>query len=252
MSAIATTISGDIVTADTTEVLTTRGKILIGGAGALAPIILNLLVVDLNTTFANISSVKVLGYLIRVGVLFLLGGAMAYFHKNEKSALRLLELGIIAPALFTGVLNGTTNINEANLRAGNAPPAATASVSDFFIPTAYAMADGQEVKTYSLPEESVTSQLWQGISGAKNERVWFVVAGTYKLNELEKARDLARRIAGNSPAYKPQIYKNDKYYAVVIGENLTLAQAKVRKAKADEARVPTYGDIYLFNPWDSK
>ena len=61
MSAIATTLQNDTVALDTETELTTRGKLLIGGTGALAPIILNLLVVDLNTTFANISSVKVLG-----------------------------------------------------------------------------------------------------------------------------------------------------------------------------------------------
>lgn len=252
MSAIATTLQNDAVALSTDTELTTRGKLLIGGTGALAPIILNLLVVDLNTTFANISSVKVLGYLIRVAVLFLLGAAMAYFHKNEKNALRILELGIIAPALFTGVLNGTSNINDANLRAGNEPPAATAGLLDAFIPTAYAMADGQTVKTYTRPEESVASQLWQGISGARTDNVWFVVVGTYKLDELQKARELVNKISDHSSAFKPQIYKNDKYYAVVIGENLTLAQAKARKQKANEASLPSYGEIYLFNPWASE
>jgi hypothetical protein len=252
MSAIATTLQESAVNESTLDQLTTRQKILIGGTGALAPILLNLLVVDLKTTFASISVIVVLGYLMRVGILFSLGGGMAYFHRTEKNALRLFELGIIAPALLTGVMNGTTNLKDANLRASAEPAAATASFDDLFIPTAFAKADEPEVKKYSRPDESVGAQLWQGLSGRQNESVWFVVAGTFEINELQKARDLAYRIAHNSPGYRPQIYKNDKYYAVVIGENLTLDQAKERKEKAYEAKVPTEGDIYLYNPWDSK
>ncbi|HEV7472491.1 MAG TPA: hypothetical protein VGN90_00485 [Pyrinomonadaceae bacterium] len=252
MSAIATTLQDSTGDESTVEQLTTRQKIVIGGTGALAPILLNLLVVDLKTTFASISAIVVLGYLIRVTILFSLGGGMAYFHRTEKNALRLFELGIIAPALLTGVMNGTATLKDANLRASAEPAAATASFTDLFIPTAYAKADEPEVKKYSKPEESIGAQLWQGLSGRQDERVWFVVAGTFEINELQKARDLAYRIAHNSPDYKPQIYQNDKYYAVVIGENLTLAQAKARKEKAYEAKVPTAGDLYVYNPWDSK
>ena len=252
MSAIATTLQESTVNESTFDQLTTRQKILIGGTGAMAPILLNLLVVDLKTLLAGISGIVVMGYFIRVGILFSLGAGMAYFHRSEKNALRLFELGIIAPALLTGVINGTSTPKDASLRASAEPAAATASFDDWFIPTAFAKADEPEVKKYSRPEESVGAQLWQGLSGRQDERVWFVVAGTFEINELQKARDLAYRIADNSPGYKPQIYKNDKYYAVVIGENLTLTQAKQRKEKAYEARVPTDGDLYLYNPWDSK
>jgi len=123
---------------------------------------------------------------------------------------------------------------------------------DLIMPTAYAEGQEKEIKTYTLPEESVASQLWKGLSGSQNEKVWFVVAGTYEIGELEKARELARKIAQSSPRYKASIYKNEKYYAVVIGANMTLDQAKARRASAAEEKVPTHGDIYLYNPWDSK
>jgi hypothetical protein len=253
MSATAMTFQQSTLQDSTVNELTTRSKILIGGLGALTPIILNLLVVDLNTTFATVTALVVLAYLIRVGVLFCIGGAMAYFHKNEKNALKLFEIGIVAPALLTALMNGTTNIKDPNVTVGTDAPAVSASVTDFFIPTVYAQTSEPEIKGYSRIEDSVASQLWQGLSGTRNERVWFVVAGTFKTSEIQKARGLVDRIGQSSPAYKPQIYKNDEYYAVVIGANLTLAQAKARKEKAYEAKVPTaYGDIYLYNPWDSK
>lgn len=247
MSATATTFQQS-----TGNELTTRKKILIGGAGALTPIVLNLLVVDLNTTFATVSTLIVLAYLVRVGTLFCIGGVMAYFHTDEKSALKLFEIGIVAPALLTAYMNGSSNIKNPDLRASIEPPAATASVMDLFIPTAFAKADEPDIKTYSQPEESVGSQIWQGLSGSRTERVWFVVAGTYRTTELEKARELVGRIEHSTPAYNPQIYRNEKYYAVVIGANLTLAQARARKEKAYEAKVPRDGDLYLHNPWESK
>ena len=252
MSAISTTFPPGAAEASAVNELTTRAKVLIGGVGALTPIILNLLVVDLQTTFTSISVLVVLGYLIRVAILFCIGGGMAYFHKDEKSALKLFEIGIVAPALITALMNGTTNVKNTTVRASTEPAAATASVMDLIMPTAYAQGEQQEIKAYTLPEESVAAQLWKGLSGARSDRVWYVVAGTYKSNELNKARELASRITKTSPPYKASIYRNDKYYAVVIGANLTLAQAKARKESASHAKMPTDGDIYLFNPWDSK
>jgi hypothetical protein len=242
MSAIETTFPQSI-----DSELTNRSKILIGGTGALAPIILNLVVADPQTTFASVSVLVVLGYLLRVGVFFCIGGAMAWLHKNEKSAFKLFELGIVAPAILIGVMNGY-KIQNPTLRAGNQSPAVNASVMDLIVPTAYAQEKEPEIKTYRT-EKSVVSQLWQGISGNQNERVWFVVAGTYEISQLQQARGLVKRIAQSSSEYNPQIYKNDKYYAVVIGANLTLDEAKVCKGEAVKAKVPTGGEIYLYNPW---
>jgi hypothetical protein len=229
-----------------------RAKILIGGLGALAPIILNLLVVDLQTTFTNITFLVVFGYLIRVGVLFAIGGGMAYFHKDERNALKLFEIGIVAPALITALMNGTTNIKNANARASNGPTVVTAGLTDFFIPTAYAQNDKQEIKRYTPPKEGLSTQLWRGISGSQDERVWFVVAGTYHVSELQKARELVGSIAHSNSGYKAEIYRNDKYLGVVIGANLTSDDAKALRDRAYRAKLPSYGDIYLYNPWASK
>jgi hypothetical protein len=246
MSAIATTLD-----ATSFSELTTRRKCLIGGLGALTPIILNLLVVDLQTTFKALTALVLIGYLIRVMILFYLGGLVAYLHKDEKSILKLFELGIVAPALITALMNGTTNLKSSNVLASTQPAAVTAGITDFFIPTAYAQVEQQTVKVYKPTEESVTSQLWRGISGTQNENVWYVVVGTYRLNELQKARDLARNINQKS-TFKADVYKNDKYYAVVIGANLELQQAKRLQQKATNEEIPTFGDIYLYNPWSSK
>ena len=61
----------------------TYKKILIGGLGALTPIIMNLLVIDLEVLLLNVTLFAVLGYTIRVIILFYLGGITAFLHKDE-------------------------------------------------------------------------------------------------------------------------------------------------------------------------
>ena len=255
MSAIASTLvespTASSLPVSEGAVLTPLKRVVIGGLGALTPILLNFLVVDLNTTFASITAIVLVGYCIRVLAFFFVGGVVAYMHTSERNHVKLFELGIIAPALLTGVMNGT-KIKDADLRASTQPPAVTASVADFFIPTAYAQDPDGDLKTYKPPTESITSQFWRGLSGSQSENVWHVVAGTYGMNELREARGLARNINENAKGFKAEIYKNDKYYAVVIGANLDSDRAKALKQKASEAKIPTKGDIYLFNPWASQ
>ena len=78
-----------------------RKKIMIGGLGALTPVIMNLLIVDLNVLLVKFTSLAFIGYVIRVIILFYLGGLVAFLHKDENSPIKIFELGIIAPALIT-------------------------------------------------------------------------------------------------------------------------------------------------------
>ena len=69
----------------------TRDKILIGGLGALTPIILNLMIVDFDAVFTELTTPTLISYLIRVIVLFYLGGIIAYLHKSESDRIKLLR-----------------------------------------------------------------------------------------------------------------------------------------------------------------
>jgi hypothetical protein len=233
--------------------LTPFRKVLIGGVGALAPIIVSLVFVDSETIFSRVTVTAVMTYCIRVGVLFAIGGGMAWAHHEEKSILKLFELGIVAPALLTGVLNGTTNVRDTNSRAAMQPAAVTASLSDFFIPTAYAQTTEGDIKKYTPPTESISAQAWRGLSGARNDEVWHVVVGTYNMKELRNAKELAlelaRKINEQPLKIKAEVYANETYYAVIIGANLCLDEARALKRRATDSRVPTYGEIYLYNPW---
>lgn len=83
----------------------TKRRIVIGGLGALTPVILNLLFIDYNTVFSSVTPGACLGYAVRVLVLFYIGGFVAYLHKDENRPLRIFEFGIIAPALIMGFMN---------------------------------------------------------------------------------------------------------------------------------------------------
>jgi len=85
--------------------LTTRDKILIGGLGALTPIIMNLLVIDLEKLFIDLTIISVIAYIIKVAILFYIGGIVAYLNKDEQKPIKLFQLGIYAPAMIIAFMN---------------------------------------------------------------------------------------------------------------------------------------------------
>lgn len=93
-----------------------------GGAGAMAPILASLLILDVDTLVLSLRSAadegggyQVVGYAIRVLVLFVLGGIWASLDRAEVDPKRLFQLGVIAPAMITGMLNAS-NLQHERLR----------------------------------------------------------------------------------------------------------------------------------------
>ena len=92
-------------------------RFLWGGLGALAPTIISLAILDhssLADYIANIDeeTLKLVGYGFRVVVLFTIGGLWAYFHRSEVEPLKLFQLGIVAPAMITGMINASNVSNQ--------------------------------------------------------------------------------------------------------------------------------------------
>jgi hypothetical protein len=93
-------------------------RFLWGGLGALAPTIISLAILDHSSLAHYISNIdeetfKLIGYGFRVLVLFAVGGLWAYFHRSEVEPLKLFQLGIVAPAMITGMINASNVSNEA-------------------------------------------------------------------------------------------------------------------------------------------
>ncbi|MBI5749602.1 MAG: SPOR domain-containing protein [Nitrospinae bacterium] len=220
----------------------TRQKIIIGGLGALTPVVMNFLVIDINVLFVNLTLLASIGYAIRVVILFYLGGIVAYLHKDENSPVKLFELGIVAPAIITALLNGTKiEAPKADVKHGE-----TTTVSAILIPKVYAQAVRKdEIKTFSLPKETSTQQIWRGLTGSSPNNVWFVIVGSHL--KMEDAKKQAQLIAKEWKDFKAEVYApygENLYYAVVIGANLAREEAQQLRQKAILAGFPE--DTYLW------
>jgi hypothetical protein len=225
--------------------LTTRQKIVLGGLGALTPIVVNLLVVDSTTIFGGLTALVLIGYVIRIVVLFYLGGLVAYLHKEENSGLQLFELGIVAPALITSLMNG------ARIDAPVAPVPAPASQSGFHMLVVPMHAQGgtaksDKVRTFTLPPETTTEQLWRGITGAQSRRIWFVIASSHAIlaDAERQAAQINARTAKDFTAEVYAPYGSNRQYSVVIGANLTNADAEALKQRAVARGISK--DVYLW------
>ena len=97
---------------------------------------------------------------------------------------------------------------------------------------AYAQSGAEHaIKQFSLPDETVKQQVFRGLFGSLPRNIWFVIAGS-QLTE-DGAEQQAKIIRGKGFAadvYAP--YGGNPYYAVVIGSQLTIAEARALKRKA--------------------
>ena len=221
----------------------TRHKIFIGGLGALTPIIMNLLVIDFML-LKDLTLFAALGYAVRVIVLFYLGGLVAYLHKSEESPVKLFELGIVAPALITALLNG----GNVEVIKPSGPADRSASVT--WVGEALAQPSPQgEVKTYQRSSPSAVQQFLRGLTGSVPKEVWFVVSGSYAT--LEEARKEAQKINEAAKGFKAEIYASagtPSGYDVVIGANLTYEEAQRVRQQAVDAGLAREAMVRIFAP----
>ena len=72
--------------------------------------------------------ITVIGYAVRVFGLFLVGGLWACLHKSEADPKKLFQLGIVAPAMITGMISAS-NVHTDNGAVARSQPQVTADVS---------------------------------------------------------------------------------------------------------------------------
>lgn len=95
--------------------MTAYRRFLLGGGGALMPVFISLLAIDIGAVLSEQMSIgNLIGFFIRYMILFIVGGVVAYLHEDEAKPFRLFELGIAAPALITSLvaaqgIEGNTN-----------------------------------------------------------------------------------------------------------------------------------------------
>ena len=128
--------------------MTTTRRFLWGGIGGLAPILATFLILEadiigryLSELGQGGSAMTVIGYVVRVIGLFIVGGLWASLHKSERDPKKLFQLGIVAPAMITGM------ISASNINAESTPPAETV-----------AMARPQAMARAPSPDAAVTAE----------------------------------------------------------------------------------------------
>jgi hypothetical protein len=87
-------------------------RFLWGGLGALAPTLISLAILDHMSVAEYITDIEektpeLGGYGFRVLALFVIGGLWAFFHRSEIEPLKLFQLGVVAPAMITGMINAS-------------------------------------------------------------------------------------------------------------------------------------------------
>jgi hypothetical protein len=221
--------------------LSNRNRFLVGGVGGIAPVLINLFVIDLAAILVQVTSLVIISYLIRVVALFFVGGFVAYLNK-EQDPYKVFQLGIAAPALITAILNGNNvPAPRPNITALTDPHAYYIT---FFPTPAYAQSPNEDnVKHFTPPQETPSQQLKRGLFGTTQKNTWFVIAGSH-LTEEEAKREAEqiRQKGFSADVYAP--YGDNQYYAVVIGAMLTLPEAQQLRTKAIEAGLRR--DTYLW------
>ncbi|EJN13733.1 hypothetical protein PMI42_02719 [Bradyrhizobium sp. YR681] len=238
-----------------------RQRLLIGCLGALTPIITNLLVVDLNTTLTRLSVLEGMTYGIRLFALCAAACVVVYLNSDEERPVKLFQLGIMAPALLTSLINGAAISIKTT---GQAPQGQTAALlpqkTEILAligrahadPAPAASGEASAAKDCLLPAElSTTQQIFKGLIGLVPDNKWYVVIGSYAA--LASANQDASEIRARfGTKYAVAVCKPlggpDVQFRVVIGENLTYTDGTRLKLDAIAAGLPN--STWLWNPVD--
>lgn len=102
--------------------MTPKKRFFLGGGGALMPVLVSLLTIDIGAALASDSSLttgNIVGLGIRYIILFAIGGIVAYLHEEESKPFKLFQLGMAAPALITSLITSQGIASNANHPAHN-------------------------------------------------------------------------------------------------------------------------------------
>lgn len=237
-----------------------RTAMITGALAGALPILINLINADASTIFKKFDFVVFLGYCLKVILLMGLGAFLV--RVNEETDLKkAFQLGIMAPALVVGLVNGN-NLNDMQKQLDNAQQqlqqyqsAETTNHTGFqFEPqhnpismSIVSVAHAQNVPPKGLHRDiNVLSKVWYGISG-KLENGWFVIVGSHRDKaDAEKQAIELRRQGWDARVGSKYIW--GEYYAVLIGSYLKMEEAQAIRSYAVDQGLPKDTYIWKRNP----
>lgn len=235
--------------------LSDKSRMIIGGIGGIAPLIISLLVVDLKSLLNDLAMMDAVGLTVRCLVLIFIGAMVGYLHNSEHEPFKVFQLGIAAPALLTTAINGysvvgpAATLKEYKTSAYQVEPANRFSLA--FISSAHAdepKLRGKYLNRHAFKEPKISNmeRFMRGLIGKRISSKgddWFVITGSHK--SYAKAREQILSI--NQKKFAGKVYQpnfGSEYYAVAIGANLSLDEAQRLKDKAIRKGLPK--DTYLW------
>jgi SPOR domain len=237
------------------KILDTRTRLIIGGIGGIAPIIISLLVVDLRSLVNELEMMDAIGLAVRCSVLIFIGGLVGYLHQDESEPFKVFQLGIAAPALLTTAINGygvtgsngsfykemkTATNNQNNNWSINIISSAHASKTNP-VNVRYVNSNAFQEPKVNNVERFLRGLIGRQISTNGND--WFVITGSH--TSSKKAQTQVNRLKNKkfmAKVYQP--INGSKHYAVVIGANLNMKDAQALRKKAISKGLPK--DTYLW------
>ena len=137
-----------------------KKRFFLGGAGALLPVLVSFIALDIGAILSQDSSLKagiIIGFFIRYFILFGVGGFVAYLHDDENKPFKIVEFGIAAPALITSLITA---------QAINIPTPTTVSYNFSIVSSAYA--GDSPLKTGGSPVllAGLFNDIGKGITGS--------------------------------------------------------------------------------------
>jgi hypothetical protein len=221
----------------------------VGCAGALTPILANLLVVDLEVTLADLRPLTVASYIVRVLALCAAACIVVYLNSDETKAIKVFQLGIAAPALLVSLINGV-QANHNSKKASVEFPFLTATAFAQDAKGKAAQGASQIADCMGEPEPTAGQQVIRGLFGILPDNRWFVVVGSdlTRENAISEANEVNQQGQFRAKVCAPA-GGADKYYRVVIGEYMSRAEALTLRKQAANAGLPK--DAWLWNPMTS-
>jgi len=223
-----------------------RKAVIIGIMSGMLPLAINLLGMPPEKIFSNFDIARFSGGVIQVLLLMLLGGFIVFVNK-EINLYKAFQLGVAAPAIIVGLMNGQALKQSEYETKQLASPYAientstkSASLMSTFISTAYA--DESSITNSYLRKTSTFKRFLYGLTG-NLDASWFVIAGSHKT--AKSANQQVKEL--KTKGYDAQVYKQfngSQYFGVMIGTYLPLKEAKQLKAKAIKDNLSK--DTYLW------